>query len=69
MIAYIVLRLSAICKFTVQIHTHTPVGKTLQAVEEEARRRRLAMQFSPGRDHADASIQDYKVRAVYDMVQ
>lgn len=33
----------------------------MQAVEEEARRRQLSMQFNPGRDHADQSIQDYKV--------
>uniref|UniRef100_A0A7S3QTS2 Digalactosyldiacylglycerol synthase n=1 Tax=Dunaliella tertiolecta TaxID=3047 RepID=A0A7S3QTS2_DUNTE len=45
---------------------HVPVdvygtGPDAKAVEEEARRRRLCMHFNPGRDHADQSIQDYKV--------
>lgn len=33
----------------------------MQAIEEEAQRRRLNMHFNPGTDHADQGIQDYKV--------
>jgi digalactosyldiacylglycerol synthase len=33
----------------------------LQAVQEEADRRRLNLRFNGPRDHADASLRDYKV--------
>ncbi|KXZ47328.1 hypothetical protein GPECTOR_36g52 [Gonium pectorale] len=36
-------------------------GPDLKAVEEEASRRRLALSFRGARDHADSSLQDYKV--------
>ncbi|KAG2497202.1 hypothetical protein HYH03_004791 [Edaphochlamys debaryana] len=36
-------------------------GPDLKAVEEEAARRRLALSFRGARDHADQSLQDYKV--------
>lgn len=38
-------------------------GPDLRAVEEEAHRRRLRLAFNGARDHADESIQDYKVGA------
>jgi len=44
-------------------HTYNTYIQHIQAVEEEAHRRHLAFKFSPGRDHADQSIQDYKVCA------
>ncbi|GLC35497.1 hypothetical protein PLESTB_000201000 [Pleodorina starrii] len=36
-------------------------GPDLKAVEDEASRRNLALSFRGARDHADASLQDYKV--------
>mmetsp|Transcript_8747 Transcript_8747/g.18658 ORF Transcript_8747/g.18658 Transcript_8747/m.18658 type:complete len:829 (+) Transcript_8747:101-2587(+) len=36
-------------------------GPDLKAVEEEARKRHLNLSFNGARDHADTSIQDYKV--------
>jgi digalactosyldiacylglycerol synthase len=33
----------------------------VQAVEEEASKRRLSLKFNGARDHADETLQDYKV--------
>ncbi len=42
--------------------THRPPSRACpQAVEDEARKRRLDLAFKGARDHADSSLQDYKV--------